>query len=59
MDERQRLSNDLRRYWAIREAIWDKQAVMAIDQLIREASDRLARLQNGRSDTLKLPAAIR
>jgi hypothetical protein len=47
MDERQKLQSDLTRYWTLRGLVSDEQALQAIQQLIREAEDRLVQISPG------------
>ena len=54
MDERQKLQSDLKRYRTIRDLISDERVVAAIEELIREAEDRLTQIEGGLS---RSPAA--
>ena len=46
MDERQKLQSDLTRYRILRGLVSDEQTIQAIQQLIREAEDRLVQIEN-------------
>jgi hypothetical protein len=46
MDERQKLQSDLTRYRTLRDLVCDEQTIQAIEQLIREAEDRLVQIEN-------------
>ena len=50
MDERQRMQTNLNRYQLLLELITDERALAAINALIREIGDRLAELEDGRSE---------
>jgi hypothetical protein len=54
MDERQKLQSDVKRYRTLRDLVHDEQAVAAIENLMREAEDRLAQIDAGLS---RIPAA--
>jgi hypothetical protein len=54
MDERQKLQSDLKRYRTIRDLISDERVVAAIEEIIREAEDRLVQIKGGLS---RSPAA--
>jgi hypothetical protein len=54
MDERQKLQSDLKRYRTVRDLISDERVVAAIEELIREAEDRLTQIEGGLS---RSPAA--
>ena len=45
MDERQKLQSDLTRYRTLRGLVSDEQTIQAIQQLIREAEDRLVQIE--------------
>ena len=46
MDERQKLYDDLKRYRAIRDSTTDEPTIEAIEIMIKETEDRLAKLEN-------------
>jgi hypothetical protein len=45
MYERQKLQSDLTRYRTLRGLVSDEQTIQAIQQLIREAEDRLVQIE--------------
>jgi hypothetical protein len=50
MNERQKIRADLKRYQLLRELITDERTLGVINALIREIGDRLAELEDGRSE---------
>ena len=50
MDERETLLSKLKRYLTIRDRISDEQAVAVIEELIREAEERLTQIENNAPD---------
>jgi hypothetical protein len=50
MGERQKLQSNLKRYLIIRDLIFDELVVAVIQELIREAEDRLTQLENELAD---------
>jgi hypothetical protein len=51
MDERQKLQSDLKRYRTLRDLIHDEPAMATIEEMIREAEDRLRQLESGPDQT--------
>jgi hypothetical protein len=51
MDERQKLQNDLKRYRTLRDLIHDEPAMATIEEMIREAEDRLRQIESGPNQT--------
>jgi hypothetical protein len=51
MDERQKLQNDLKRYRTLRDLIHDEPAMATIEEMIREAEDRLCQIESGPNQT--------
>ena len=47
MDERQKLQSDLKRYRTLRDLIHDEPAMATIEEMIREAEDRLRQIESG------------
>jgi hypothetical protein len=50
MNERQKIRADLKRYQLLRELITDERTLGVINALAREIGDRLAELEDGRSE---------
>jgi hypothetical protein len=50
MNERQKIRADLKRYQLLRELITDERTLAVINALIGEIGDRLAELEDGRSE---------
>lgn len=50
MDVRQKLYHDLERYRALRDMTTDEAAIEAIDVMIRETEDRIAKLEEEQAD---------
>jgi hypothetical protein len=46
MDERQKLQSDLKRYRTLRDLIHDERATATLEEMIREAEDRLRQLEH-------------
>ena len=51
MDERQKLQSDLKRYRTLRDLIHDEPATATLEEMIREAEDRLRQLESGADQT--------
>ena len=51
MDERQKLQSDLKRYRTLRDLIHDEPAMATIEEMIREAEDRLRQIESGSDQT--------
>jgi cell division protein ZapA (FtsZ GTPase activity inhibitor) len=47
MDELEKLQSKLKRYRALRDLTTDEPALAAIEEMIREAEDRLAQIESG------------
>ena len=58
MDERQKLQSDLTRYRIIRGLVSDEQTIQAIQQLIREAEDRIVQIENAFSTPAPMRAGL-
>jgi hypothetical protein len=51
MDERQKLQSDLKRYRTLRDLIHDEPVMATIEEMIREAEDRLRQIESGPDQT--------
>jgi hypothetical protein len=51
LDERQKLQSDLKRYRTLRDLIHDEPATATLEEMIREAEDRLRQLESGPDQT--------
>jgi hypothetical protein len=51
MDERQKLQSDLKRYRTLRDLTHNEPAMATIEEMIREAEDRLRQIESGPDQT--------